>query len=366
MIECKLVGITFENEDGTKRSDICNTLKEGQAVDLNSTVAKWKDRKAGKPKEDKFAVEVLSDGQVCGMIPASINQNVHSNVKQARVIRFTRNDGMGFTDDENAPIVSVTIELDIDAPKVAQGKPLEDAVMLQSFNEPQVVVEFYPVAHQYWIGDVRLESVTGVKDTMYKPFDAKFMSGRCENSYGLAKDEIADMWSLNGDCASSFGTGMHGYMEIHQNYRSRINPDKIVKTLPKIPLLRDIVTSFAWTDDLVHTEVLVTDVKAGMCGLVYRDVEISDVHRIEDYKFQAEWDVKDSRNKNLLLPELPQTKLAKCLVQESIYADMMVRSGMTVDDEVVAHIWDGEWHHIEMARIKGIIDIILEARKGDA
>jgi hypothetical protein len=310
------------------------------------------------------------------MIPASINQKVHGKAEQARVVRLKHKDWAGFTDDEDVQVVSVSIEIDL-----AVEKPNENPVMLTSHNEPDVVVEFYPIAHQYWIGMVRLESVTEVKDTMYKPFDAKFMSGRCENSYGLAKDEIAGMWDLNGDCASGMGTGLHGYMEIHQNYRSRIKPEKIAKTLPKIPMFRDIVTSFAWTDDLVHTEVLVTDVKAGICGLVDRDVEIDDVHKIGDYKFQAEWDVIDRRNTNLLFPELPHTKLAKCLVQESIYADMMKRSGMTVDDEVVAHIWDGTpdpslsddatheevmqsmWHHISMASIKGIVDIILESRK---
>ena len=371
-IVTKLVGVTFK----PAKQNI-QALKVGMVLDLKSY------RFEMHGKVDENAVMVLNKEDQVGHIARDINEKFHDNATQCRVTKLIRKDSNGFTDDESAPVVSVEIMADVDiTEEPTHIKPLETPEMLTSFNEKGVVVEFYPVAHQYWIGDRRMESVTRCKGTMYKPFLSKLISGNCVKSYHLEQKEILGMWDLNGNCASSIGSGFHGYMEIHQNFRSRINPEKIEKTLPKIKAFRDVVTSFPWTDDLVHTEVLVTDVKAGLCGLIDRDVEINNVHRIEDYKFNAEWDVKDNKHKNLLFPALPHTKLSGYLVQESIYADMEERAGLIVDDEVVAHIWDGTpdpslgddatdeeisksmWNHISMARIKGIVDIIMESRKG--
>jgi len=355
MLECKLVGITFENDDGIKRSDICNMLKVNQAVDLNPITAKWINEKTGKIMEDKHAVEVLCDGQVCGMIPASINQKVHGNAEQARVIRFTRKDALGFTDDEDVPVVGVTVEIDID---VAKGKSGETPEMLQSFNEEGVTVEFLPIAHEYWLGDVQLKSVTRAVGEGYKPFDAEMIAGFCENKYGMKKQDIVKMWKNLGEVTSGFGTSCHLAMESYSLFGER--------SLPKMPILRSIVESFEWWDiEIAKVEAFISCVDEGvaMAGLADR-IEIHNCKlRVTDYKFNCGCDEISSKHKNSIFPDMPNSKVSKYVIQMSIYGDMMDRSGMDVDDDVTAYVWDDEWRSYTQPRIKNIIETILDYTK---
>jgi len=304
---------------------------------------------------------------MCGHIPAKggINQLFSGNVcKVCTVTNLIRKGPNGFSDDPNDEVVSVEVEADIALAKeetlsasLGWDKPDEEFELKKSFNE-DVKVEFYPIAHQYWIGDTRLKSVTRLKSSMYAPFDDS-IANNCVNSWGLPAQDIKDMWKLNGLSSSGIGTAIHGYMEMYQRYGLKMPEDKRVKALPKIGMFRDIVLSFPWNCLTVHTEVLVTDVERGLCGLVDRAVEADDGIRIEDYKFNAEWDVvSTSKHGNPMFPDLPANKLNGYLIQLSIYADMIEKSGMKVADTVVAHIWDGSWHLKEMGRIHGIVDII--------
>ena len=379
MISTKLAGVT--------KNDTCNKniqkLKEGQVLDLLSY------RFAKRSYVDEFAVgvvfhqdenlpkrsaETILKEDICGHIPArmGMNKRFHNNATTTcTVTNVMRKAGKktdkdfdegGFTNDTSVPVVAIQIEADLveisaPAPVALMGKPNEPFELKKSFNEQGVEVEFYPIAHEYWIGDTEFMSVTRLKKTMYTEFDDS-IANNCVKSWGLPAQDIKDMWNLNGDCASGVGTGLHGWMEIYQRYGLNMPEAKRIKSLPKIGMFREIVLSFAWDNNVVHTEVLVTDVERGLCGHVDRAVETADGIRIGDYKFNAEWDVKKSEHKNLRFPDLPNTKVSGYLVQESIYADMIEKSGMKVAPTVIAHIWDGQWHHEEMGRIHGIVDMI--------
>ena len=321
---------------------------------------------------DKHAVSVQNGDKHVGYIPSKGGLNKKFlGTTTCTVTNVMRKAGKktdkdfregGFTNDTSVPVVAVEIEADLveisaPAPVALMGKPNEPFELKKSFNE-DVEVAFYPESHQYWMGDTRLQSVTRLKGSMYKEFDDS-IANNCVNSWKLPAQDIKDMWSLNGLSASGMGTALHGYCEMYQRYGLRMPEAKRVKALPKIGMFRDIVISFPWNNLTVHTEVLVTDVKRGLCGLVDRAVETPEGIRIEDYKFNAEWDViSASKHKNLMFPDLPANKLNGYLIQLSIYSDMIETAGMKVAPTVVAHIWDGQWHHEEMGRIHGIVDMI--------
>jgi len=358
MLECKLVGITFKNE-GIKRSDICNTLKEGQVVDLNSTTAKWIDKKTGKPMEDKHAVEVLCDGQVCGMIPASINQKVHGKAEQARVIRFTRKDALGFTDDEDAPIVSVTVEIDIDVAKpiaeAGEEPTHQECTKVMSFNE-NIPINYYERPYGgFWYNGKRLHGVTREIDTMYKPFDSAKVAGFCSRHWNMPAEDIQDMWSTSGNISNQFGKSIHSGLENYDKYGER--------GLPKMPIIRDIITACPLTqDDEVLVEVLITDVANGISGFIDRLVRNGDVYQVQDHKINIDADVVDKKkHANLVMPELPANKISHYVCQESYYSELLART-LKVADDVLSYVFDGTWEIYKEPRIVDVIERI-EAHK---
>jgi hypothetical protein len=141
-------------------------------------------------------------------------------------------------------------------------------------------------------------------------------------------------------------------MESYQKYGTR--------ALPKMPILKDIVLSFPWINNPVYCECLLTNVGLGIGGRTDRIVMVDDTYRIEDYKFNVESEIIDDYSQNKLFPELPANKISKCLIQLSIYADLLEMSDYPVCDTVVTHVWDGQWKHYPDKRIPNIISRILE------
>ena len=348
MLQSNIVGVTF----GEAKANI-QELKVGMVLDLAPYVF---EKKGCTP--DLFACKIMNGDAMCGHVAKQngINQRVvESGVKQCRVVKVFRKDALGFSDDENVPVVGVTVEIDID---VAKGKSGETPEMLQSFNEEGVTVEFLPIAHEYWLGDVQLKSVTRAVGEGYKPFDAEMIAGFCENKYGMKKQDIVKMWKNLGEVTSGFGTSCHLAMESYSLFGER--------SLPKMPILRSIVESFEWWDiEIAKVEAFISCVDEGvaMAGLADR-IEIHNCKlRVTDYKFNCGCDEISSKHKNSIFPDMPNNKVSKYVIQMSIYGDMMDRSGMDVDDDVTAYVWDDEWRSYTQPRIKNIIDTILDYTK---
>jgi hypothetical protein len=236
--------------------------------------------------------------------------------------------------------------------KAKEEPPKGEFRLLRSFNEPDVEVRFWPESHQYWIRDVRLVSATGLVDRCYEPFDSKTIAGRCEKPYGMKASDIIAMWGLNGESTAAFGTAVHLAMENYSRFGDR--------ALPKMPVLRDIVTSFPWKwfeGVAIKEEVFITSAKRGLCGLCDRLVIRGDEHTVTDLKVNVDADVVDERkHKNKLIEEVPSSKVGHYVVQESVYAAMLEESGLKVNDKVCSHVWCSEWKHFSLPRVKDVLD----------
>jgi len=320
-------------------------------------------------KYDKNAVKVLCGEVWLGYVPgprskfpeaqsAVLSALAAGKPYKAEVVEYSYRDGDEFNNEHRGELSAITIGLSM-ADGSAVGRmvtsveevvrPTSDSVVLHSFNEPDVDVTFFPLEHQYWLGERRLKSVTQLVSKMYAPFDAELIAPRCEKKYGMPADEIIAMWKLNGEMASSFGTAVHAAIEAFEKYGER--------GLPKMPVLRQIVEAFPFTPGLkVHSEVLITSSGRGLCGLCDRLVDKDGRLTVCDLKCQPDIDEVKSSNANLLYPDLPKNKVTKAVVQESLYSEMLAESGLNVNDVVVVYAFDGSWRTFTEPRIRGILD----------
>ena len=232
----------------------------------------------------------------------------------------------------------------------SEGEGMGQAVKLHSFNE-DLSVEFYDTPHVYMYKGERLTSVTQWVKKAYKPFNAEFIAGKVAEKWEMAAGDVMAMWDLHGDAASAFGTSIHAYMESYSKYGER--------GLSKMGFIRDIVTSCPLrATDVAGVEVLITDVKTGICGMADRLEKNGERVRVTDFKINHGITEKASHLKNKLFPELPSNKLGKAAYQLSLYADMLQRSGVEVDDEVTVYAYDGEWTCYDMPRVAGVLDLV--------
>jgi len=362
----KLAGVTA---NPTCKKNI-QELKEGMTLDLRSYRFERGDY------VDAHAVEVLNGDKPVGHIPAKngVNRLFHNNpTTQCRVTNVIRKAGEatskdfeegGFTNDTSVPVVAVEIEADLVVAKeetlsasLGWDKPDEEFELKKSFNE-DVEVEFYPESHQYWLGDVKLQSVTRMVSECFDPFDAKRIAGFCENKYNMKADDIAKWWKKLGNASALVGSGIHEFIELYEMTGHNDN------FLPKMPYLRDVITSFPWEDGAtVHVECLVTDIKNKKCGLADRLVERDGVYTVEDMKINyGAFEIKPI-HASKVFDGLPNNKTGKYCVQLSAYADMLERSGLRVSNEVIAHIFDGVWTLHKMGRILNVVELIIDKLK---
>ncbi len=227
---------------------------------------------------------------------------------------------------------------------------------LESFNEFGLSLMFDEQTHTYTLEGREFTSVTRLVSTMYEPFDGEKIAGFCSNAWKMDKDDILAMWKNNGMFAAAFGTAMHGFMENYALYGTR--------SLPKMPILRQVVESYPWNSDLrVFAEVFITDSERMVCGMCDRLEVVDGIHKVCDYKFNFGCEEEKKNQKNLLLPYLPPSKLTKYQCQMSIYADMLDKYGVKTAPTVRADVWDGTWNHYEMERIPGILDMVLKKNR---
>jgi len=231
---------------------------------------------------------------------------------------------------------------------------LGSATTLRSFNE-DLSVEFYEGPHVYMYEGKKLTSVTQLVKKAYKPFDAGFIAGKVAEKWEMTEQAIMDMWDLHGDAASAFGTSIHAYMESYSKYGER--------GLSKMSFIRDIVTSCPFhAPEVAGVEALITNVKAGVCGMADRLERHGAAVRVTDFKVQYGITDKASHLKSRLFPDLPANKLSKARIQLSIYAAMLQRSGVEVDDEVTVYAYDGAWERYDLPRVAGVLDKMKEGK----
>jgi hypothetical protein len=357
------------------------TLTEGDKVDLISYIFEL----AGHEPDDHAVLVTTEDGKELGSIKRGENVKFHGNAcTTGVVVKLKRAKG--------ADVTGVDIEVDL-VEKVAE-RPDETPVRLESFNEKGVVLDFYPIAHEYWHNDYgKMENASSYIGEMYKPFDGAGVARNCTRSWGMSVENILKMWAMNGKFSADIGTHFHEYMERSRNGTYITSDTKLFdKTMITLEgflemrktygekrglskqqfinditakgkisitdvknLIEHVVKSFEWHDiELAGTEVFFTDIENKRCGQVDRLELIDGIYRIGDYKINAGWNKSASQHKNLKYQQLPNKKTTKYQVQCSFYAQMGDNSGMPMANTVVAYIFDGFWHMVELPRIIGV------------
>jgi len=231
----------------------------------------------------------------------------------------------------------------------------------KSFNEEGIVIHFDDNKHCYTYQEKELQGVTNYIKKFFNPFKLNTIAKSISKKWGIASDKIKALWESSGVVASLFGTAIHNaleHYEINKSLGMEINKKRgIVENyaLPKHPLLRSIIDGFIeinpYREYEVVCEALVSDVANGLCGHADRITIISwedKICRIGDYKINIDADIKDSKHR-VLEPfnYLPNTKLSKYQLQLSVYANMLQKSGWTVQ-ALDVYVLEDKWKYYEL------------------
>jgi hypothetical protein len=241
--------------------------------------------------------------------------------------------------------------------------PSDEQEGIQSWNEPKYRVRFDSVVHRYTHEGKELIGATTYIKKWIKEFDADRIAGVYANNLGVKKSEVLAMWKSGGSVASTWGTAIHKALEHYYTFRElgKIIQDKkeldYNKALPSHPLLRKIVLLFIEkfdSDKKIVTEALVTNMEAGICGLVDR-LEILDeekkICRVQDYKVNIGSEEENGDKYLGQFADLPRNKLSKYQLQLSVYARMLELSGWSVEGLDV-YIYENGWKHYELQKLK--------------
>ncbi len=235
---------------------------------------------------------------------------------------------------------------------------------IRSFNEPDVVVVFDPVWHTFHYNGKKLTSATNYIKKFYPEFDLDGVAKMSAKAWGVDEQELKDMWKSNGEITASLGTSVHSALEHYHKFQ-KIGKDVQNKkkmeenyALPKHPLIRNIVKEFIEADTFVgnvESEILITDVARGYCGLADRALITGERScRIQDYKINIDSE-KEETNLKAFAPfdVLPANKLTKYQLQMSFYANMLQKSGWKVYG-LDAFVYEDKWKHYQMK----VLDVI--------
>lgn len=188
-------------------------------------------------------------------------------------------------------------------------------------------------------------------DKFYQPFDSEAILNAIVDKYKVSAKSVSDMWDLNRDASSGYGTAIHAALE---NYDKNFNlgdkiksvktfktkPDEIGpnKALSKNPFIKKIVedfhTLFGGEYERLSEQFIWLESKK-LCGSIDR-IQVIDaaekVIRIQDYKTDGDihekmYQKSDSPLKDKMGNEL----LDYHWLQLSFYAYIMQQYGFTVE-----------------------------------
>ena len=225
---------------------------------------------------------------------------------------------------------------------------------MMSINE-NIEVHFDPYKHQYTHnGNVLVGATTWLKD-YYKPFNSNAIASSCASGWGVTKEEILAIWDGNKNLACDLGNLVENAVQHYDEHYtvghaiSKKKKDGTNPAMPKHPVLRTIVEEFASLDIVpegatVIPQALITDAQNGRAGLADRLLVLGYKRvRIQDYKANIDADKVD-KNFAPLPPydDMPATKITKYHLQMIYYADMLMKSGWTVEG-LDALVYEDTW-----------------------
>lgn len=229
----------------------------------------------------------------------------------------------------------------------------------QSFNE-NVQVGFEEVEHTYVYKDKPLQGITNFIHKFYTDFDLELVAKSCSKYWNLDPQKIVDLWDSNKKISSLFGTAIHNaieHYEIWEKTGKYISEQRKVEenyALPNHPLLKQIILDFIKINPIkgeVVTEALITWVEGGLCGHADRVVILDKekkICRVGDYKINVEAEKKEKNLKPLApFDGLPANKISKYQLQMSCYANMLEKSGWTVQGLDV-YVYEDSWKYYSL------------------
>jgi len=358
-IEFTPVGVSFS--DTAPNIDL---LKVGAEVDFEHKPAFY--GTGDKRKEYPNAVVILFNGKKVG----SLAESSSPESPQQSILRMLK-DGQspkGKVIELMIPKATDTfkktykLSVEVSEQEVVEKSTIESKI---SFNEG-VVVEFDPVPHTYTVEGKKLTSATGYIKKFYKDFDVERLSSASANSWGVEQSEVKELWDSNKKLAQQLGTLVHNSIEHYIKFKdlgAKISEKKGLDynyALPKHPVIRSIIEGFIKIDKSkgkVYPEALLTSVEDGLCGHAdLIDVIDADkkICRVGDFKVNVNSEEIDSRNKALApFDYLPANKLSKYQLQMSFYANLLQKSGWTVEGLDV-YVYENSWLHYNLQVLKVI------------
>lgn len=232
----------------------------------------------------------------------------------------------------------------------------------KSFTE-NIDIQFDEIKHEFFHNGTLLTSATNYIKRFYKEFQADAIATASAKAWGVDENELKELWKSNGELTSDIGTAIHKSIEHYHKFKKlgKIVQDKKKLdenyAMPKHPLLKAIIKGFIeidpYNDNEVMSEVLLTDVKNGLCGITDEIIITGDKKCvIGDYKINIDSEKLES---SLKIAEpfqnLPNNKLSKYQLQLSLYANMLEKVGWTVEGLVV-FVYENGWQKYELSVLK--------------
>lgn len=215
--------------------------------------------------------------------------------------------------------------------------------------------------HEYSnaLGELYLSGSAYAKD---EEFDGEYYASEFVKKYNLKEEDkqnILDMWNVNGNASASFGTALHAAIELYGKYRNIadvIDIDLKTQTrkelskgveknsaLSKLPYLQQVAKDFFTPERLAENalyEVLVIDHKTKRAGRIDRLIVNEDgTYAIRDMK----------TNHKIMKKERDiYTK------QLSFYGDIIIANGAKLEKEnpITLHHWTKDaWTDIKLEKI---------------
>lgn len=184
------------------------------------------------------------------------------------------------------------------------------------------------------------------------PFPGEIIAGKMAAKHGVDAQRILDMWALNAEASSTFGTAVHAALQLYGEYvelSRSVKDGSDASALTSNPVLRPIVEAF-YTDErrreTAFYEEFVADSRTRSCGLIDRLVVEGDTLWVEDFKTNASMD----KSENVRAPfkdAVPHTALGVYLLQLSYYARVLISHGRAVGGLRIHHWTGSDWKTYE-------------------
>ena len=168
----------------------------------------------------------------------------------------------------------------------------------------------------------KLVSGSAYKKSLEAPFP-KDMARKMGEKYEIPEKDVSDMWKLNSEVSTNFGTALHKGMELYRRFKNHKNEKDYF--LAKNPAIKDIVLAFPELDSDGHSEIMVSDIKNLRVGQIdWLHILGENKGIVDDYKSDA--DIKKNLNGHFN--------------QLSFYAHILIAHGWEIEK---VRIWNWDF-----------------------